>query len=179
MGWVVFGISYSTQPGLKITAQPVSLLLPTALLIVLDIMLWHCQAILKQMHVLSTYLAMTESSVWERHYQAFSDKGYSIQEDLTLFIFLTLGLLSAVIPIAVNQLFPPAESYPLGMIQAIFYLAIASSGLVWLLFWKNKDFKKYRKDLSIYWYEVLTPPGPLDSASGKRERGRRQRWRWP
>jgi type III secretory pathway component EscT len=54
--------------------QPVFLLLPAALLIVLLILLFYCDAIVKQMCVLSEYFIITKSSLWEGKYKEFSNE---------------------------------------------------------------------------------------------------------
>lgn len=77
MGWVVTGLA-SVQNGQQATGaalsapvilQPISVLLPSILLIFLCIMVWYVEAISKQMHILSTYLDVFELSDWEGRYQ--------------------------------------------------------------------------------------------------------------
>lgn len=77
MGWVVTGLA-SVQNGQLATGaalsapvilQPISVLLPSILLVFLCIMAWYIEAISKQMHILSTYLDVFELSDWEGRYQ--------------------------------------------------------------------------------------------------------------
>jgi hypothetical protein len=77
MGWVVAGVT-SVQNGqlatgtansTPVSVQPVSVLLPSILLIFLCTMVWYIEAISKQMHILSAYLDVFQLSDWEGRYQ--------------------------------------------------------------------------------------------------------------
>jgi hypothetical protein len=154
MGWVVFGLSSTQIPDIQM--QPESFLLPTALLVILAIMLWYCQEILKQMHVLSTYLCATDSSVWEKQYRYFSrSEEYTTQEKLPLIVFATLGILTITIPIVISFLFPPSLSFQMGMVLASFILSSVAYVIVFSWFWNQRKYEKYRENVADYWERIL------------------------
>jgi hypothetical protein len=158
MGWVVFGLSATLQKGAQIQAQPVSLLLPAALLIVLIIMLGYCQAVVRQMHVVSTYLVLTKSSNWEKQYQSFADSHeYTTQEDLPLFIFAILGTLSIAIPLAISLLFPPDLNFQMGVVLLAFIVAAITFIIIFLKFWNERHYKRFRIKVTEHWKSTLPP----------------------
>jgi hypothetical protein len=158
MGWVVFGLSATTQNGVKIQTQPVSLLLPTALLTVLVIMLWHCQAVVKQMHILSAYLELTGSSNWEKQYQQFAkSRKFTTQDDLPFIIFATLGILSILIPSAISLLFPPDLNFQMGMVVFAFFIFSVASIVIFFKFWNERHYHRFRCEVKNHWKTILLP----------------------
>jgi hypothetical protein len=88
MGWLVTGLA-SVQNGQQATSvghsapvivQPVTVLLPSILLIFLCIMAWYIEAISRQMHILSTYLDVFELSAWEPRYQKLIKSGVKVRQ---------------------------------------------------------------------------------------------------
>ncbi len=158
MGWVVFGLSTTTQEGIKIQTQPVSLLLPIALIIVLIIMLWYCQTLIKEIIILSVYLEITESSHWEKQYQSFvSTYEFATPGDLPLVIFATLDILSITIPSAISFLFPPNLNFQMGLVVCAFIISAIASILVLVKFWRERHYSKFRLRVTQSWQPILLP----------------------
>jgi hypothetical protein len=162
MGWVVTGLPTNIDGGSQIRVQPVSLLLPAVLLIVLAIMLWYIEAINKQMHILSTYLIITRSSKWEERYQRFiqparpkGKSGFSIQDDMPYIVFCSLIAVAISVPSAVWILYGTVEDPKIEVAKNVFRLVSCCSAIFWLCKYHGKDLKKFRRKTEMQWRRCL------------------------
>jgi hypothetical protein len=143
-----------------IRAQPISFLLPSAMLTVTIILLEYNQGILRSMHVLSTYLECTGASIWEKHYQQFSKSRRHVTHDHhSLHVFLIVGLLTIAIPPLYLAFFPPDYDNPQIRITISIFIVATS----WFLScfwsaWKNRYLEKYRTSVMDRWWSILANP---------------------
>ena len=96
----------TTQPSyiqnVENDTQSVLLLMPSVLMFILGLLFLYCQAVFKQIHVISVYLVAAESSAWERHYNNFvrHKKGARLKSSaatVPILMFLGLGILTVAL----------------------------------------------------------------------------------
>lgn len=160
LGWVVAGLSEIKRcPSSNV--NPVPLLLPTLLLVVLAIILWYIEAINKQMHILSTYLVVRKLSAWEEHYQRFIQppkaKGMrrlSIQDDVPFIVILALGIGAMLVFAAAWQVSSASSNLRIGYLLVFRIIALLWTSL-WVVKFRYRHLNKYRQDLEVQWRKCL------------------------
>jgi hypothetical protein len=162
MGWVVTGLPTMIDERSQILVQPVSLLLPAVLLIVLSIMLWYIEAINKQIHILSTYLIITRSSKWEERYQRFIQparpKGksdFSIQDNMPYIVCFSLIAVAIRVPSAVWILYGTVQDQNIEVAKIVFGLVSIFSAIFSLCKYHGKDLKEFRRKTEMQWRRCL------------------------
>lgn len=162
MGWFVAGISPAKAGGARIVVYPVSLLLPTMLLAILVIMLWYIEAINKQMHILSTYLTVTRSSIWETHYQSFIKPTrpgivakFAIQDDMAYLVFAALGVVTIMFSWIVNLLYRNTTSSAIEGTEFALFMATLGSILFFLYKYRTRKLENFRQKVKKHWIKCI------------------------
>jgi hypothetical protein len=159
IGWIVGGLAAVSCKGNHpiMQVQPISFLLPSAMLVITIIMLGYNQGILRNIHVLSTYLVCTGSSIWEKHYQEFSEsRSHTTYDHHSLYVFLIVGLLTIVIPLVISGFFPPEYDNPqMKFSICIFFVASIGFLIYFWSVWEKRLYEQYRKSSMKRWQSIL------------------------
>ncbi len=161
LGWVVAGLS-EIKGCPSPNVNPVSLLLPALLLVVLAIILWFIEAINKQMHILSIYLIAKKLSAWEEHYQRFIEtskakdmRSLSIQDDMPFIVILALGIGTMLVFVAAWHVSCASNNPQIGYPREIFLLTSIAWTFFWMLKYKFRHLNKFRWKAEKQWRECL------------------------
>ncbi|MEL6359238.1 MAG: hypothetical protein AAFQ01_04790, partial [Bacteroidota bacterium] len=150
--------------------QYLSLLLPSASMVILGIMLWYCQSVVQQMHVISTYLTETKSSDWEGHYHKFAKAKHLAPslESLPLVVFAALGLSSMCLSFAVYFIANRDPNLQVSTASTATFVGTAT--IYWSIFanfWVKRNPRTFREKATRRWQIVLAEQAEEDFYSNR------------
>jgi hypothetical protein len=137
LGWIVSGTSIATTPQ-QPQVREVAFVLSVVLLLILGVLFVVSQIINGSIAVITSYLRVTESSVWEVQYKRLVERRklkWIGQKEAFSVLFMALGVISGGTPFCLGMLFGFPSGTRFGILVTMLVVVLIIYGCMVVLAW--------------------------------------------